>query len=550
MGADGLRRALGSGTMGHVSSLDPAEPADARDHEPGDPVAATPMAGTPGSPLPAEQAADSGAVEGEGPGDGVADEDDEGREDADLEDDELADDAPPVRTASLHRGPGHLSGEPGRLLRSLAAVLAVAVVFGSGVLVGRITAPRDEPVAAASGGAADVGASAASPVPSAGPAASSPLAGLASDGPVLGSATAKVQLTYWADYQCPFCTRFAETVLPQLASRIADGTVAVTHRDFVFLGPESLDAAIAVQCAGEQGRYWPMHDAVYAAQDGENRGAFSAATLTRLAAGVGADSAAFTDCTQRHDVLVAVLADTGAGVRASVSSTPTMDIPGRRFLGVPDAAAFLQAIDDAATAGTAPTAAPSAAPSGDPWADTATSGRTAGSAAAPVTVELWLDYQATGVPALVQTLEPELRTRIAEGKVRLVLRDLATLGEESTAAASLIRCGSQDHEPSVWLAHDVLAVSAQGANAGVFTSRSLLWFAAKLGWDVTALDACMADPATASAVQAETSTGVANGLTAAPTVVVIAGAKEAARFSGSSIDAARVLAAVDAAVKK
>lgn len=444
-----------------------------------------------------------------------------------------------VRGWSPFREPSN--ARPGRSAKAAAVVLAVALAFGAGIGVGRLTV-------------AEAGTASSAPPPgsgapaSAAPGASFPLAGLPSDGALLGRSDAKVQLTYWADFQCPYCARFAQQVLPQLAPRIADGTVSVLHRDFVFLGPESLDAAVAVRCAGQQGRFWEMHEAVYAMQAGENQGAFALPRLRQIATLAGLEPAAFDACLGAHDVLVDVLADTAAGVRAGVSSTPTIDIPGRTFLGVPDPATLVGAIDDAARAGTVPTPGPTVAPSGDPWAGTSTAGRTAGQATARVTVELWVDYQATGMPALVQTLEPELRTRVASGTARLVLRDLATLGDESIAAASLVRC-TADADGPAWFVHDILGAAARGANAGVFNDRSLLWLAAKLGFDVRALDTCMADPATTAAVRAETAVGTGLGLTAAPAVIVKAGDAEAARFSGSSVDPAKVLAAVDAAAK-
>ena len=459
--------------------------------------------------------------------------------------------AAPSARRDLRDAPGRRGQN--RLALFATVALVVVLAFGSGIAVGRATAPASGEGAVASAAPSTPDGSGAapsgSPAPSASPAPSDPLAGLPSDGALLGSKTAKVQLTYWADFQCPFCAKFATEVLPQLASRIADGTVSVLHRDFVFIGPESLDAAVAVRCAGEQGKFWPMHDAVYAAQDGENQGAFTADTLAGLATGVGADATKFAACTQRHDVVVSVLADTSAGTSAGVTSTPALDIPGRRFLGVPDVNEFIAAIDAAAKGGTAPTPAPTLQPSSDPWIGTTTNGRTAGAASAPVTVELWVDYQATGMPAIVANLEPGLKTRVNAGKVQAVQRDLATLGAESVLAASFVRCGAQANERLVWFAHDILASAAQGANAGVFTNQALLSLAAKLGWDVTKLDACLADPATAAAVQAETAVGTGLGLTAAPAVVVKRGAKEVARFSGSSLDMPKVLAAIDAAAK-
>ena len=522
-----------------MSSLDPTAPDPASPGTPEPPTAAPalpptgpgtfPWAGTE----PAAAATAGGGVEDDGP-------------DQDHDGEELPPRAP--HRGGTGSGPGPA---PGRLTLYLTVALITVLAFGSGVGVGSVTAPAvgTAPAATVPEGSPAPGASVAAGTPAPSPAASDPLAGLPSDGPLLGSRTAQVKLTYWADYQCPFCARFAQQMLPQLASRIADGTVSVLHRDFVFIGGESLDAAVAVRCAGEQGKYWPMHDAVYAAQNGENQGTFSATELALLAAGVGADATAFSACTQRHDVMVEVLADTAAGVRAGVQSTPLIDIPGRSFLGVPDAATLLAAIDSAAKTHPAITPAPSVRPSADPWLGTATAGRTAGSASARATVELWVDYQATGMPAIVSNLEPELRKRIATGNVSVVLRDLATLGDESVLAASFVRCGAEGNDPLVWFAHDILGASAQGANAGIYTSRTLLWLGAKLGWNVTAVDACMAGSAVADQVRAETASGTGMGLKTAPAVVVMAGGKETARFTGSSISVKNVMAAVDAAAK-
>jgi protein-disulfide isomerase len=430
---------------------------------------------------------------------------------------------------------------------ALAAVgMALILAFGSGIVVGRATAP-----VTGSGGLGATGASpaastpAGSASPGTSPAASDPMASLPSDGSLLGSRSARLTITYWADYQCPFCATFALRVLPQLASRIAAGTVAVLHRDYAFIGSESVDAAIAVRCAGEQARYWAMHDAVYAAQSGENQGAFAPAKLTQIAASVGLDAATFATCSARHDVLVAVLADTAAAIRSSVASTPSIDVGAQRFKGVSDTAAFLAAVDQAAAAGATPGPSASVAPSGDPWSGTATTGRTAGSTTAPVTVQLWMDYQSADGAALVQGLEAGLRTRIGAGKIRVELHDLALLGDESVTAAAAVRCVAAQGG-TAWLYSDVLALNAHGAGTGLFTVRNLLNLGARMGLDVGALDACLALPATTAAVTAETAQGKALGLTAGPAVIVKVGDRETARFSGT-IDTAKALAAIDAA---
>jgi protein-disulfide isomerase len=330
-------------------------------------------------------------------------------------------------------------------------------------------------------------------------------------------------------------------VIPALVPYIEDGTVQLVHRDFAFIGPESMRAAMAVRCADREGKYWWMHDAVYAAQDGENQGAFSDAKLLAIAASIGLDTDAFETCMADRDVRIAVMDDTAAGHRVGVDSTPTADVNGTR-VSAPDIA-NLEAAIAAAVAGASPGPLPTQRPTGDPWEALDLTGREAGSASAPLTVELWMDYQAPDSKAIVETLEPELRTRAQDGRIKVVQKDLALLGEESVTAASAVRCMADQDGPA-WLLHDVLAVNARGAGSGIYTADAMLGVAVNLGRDIKAFDACLADPSTAAAVDDETADGKALGLDAGPAVLVRKGDQEIARFTGP-IDQAAVLAAID-----
>ncbi len=412
--------------------------------------------------------------------------------------------------------------------------LVVALAFGAGLAIGRASAPVTPGESLPAGSLAP---GAASAVPTAG-------AELPSDGPRLGRADATVVIDYWADYQCPFCARFAQTVIPELASRIADGTVALVHRDYAFLGDESVDAAVAVRCAGREGKFWVMHDAVYAAQQGENQGAFARTRLAQIAAGVGLDAAAFGACMDDRSALVEVLDDTSAGVRSGIVSTPTIEVNGTRFPGVDDVSKLMATID-AAASGASPAPLPTPASSPDPWSGVATNGRVAGDAAAAVSVELWMDYQAPGSAVIATALEPMLRTRIVAGSIRVEQHDLATLGDESVVAAAAVRCIARQEGPT-WFTHDVLAAAAQGADAGIFTPRNILRFGSRIGLDIGALSACLDDPAVAADVTADTAAGVAAGLSSPPAVIVRRGGLEVARFSGT-LDVTAILAAIDGA---
>src|SRR3989344_4780744 len=73
-------------------------------------------------------------------------------------------------------------------------------------------------------------------------------ADLSDDDVVLGNPDAPVTVVEFGDYQCPFCARFFKEVEPKIREEyIKTGKVKMIYRDFAFLGPESIDAAMASQ---------------------------------------------------------------------------------------------------------------------------------------------------------------------------------------------------------------------------------------------------------------------------------------------------------------
>src|SRR5690606_19329787 len=84
--------------------------------------------------------------------------------------------------------------------------------------------------------------------------------------PERGSAAAPLVLVEFSDYQCPFCRRHAQQVLPELLKHYVDaGRVRYVMKQFplVSLHPQAELAARAALCAGDQGDYWEMHDALF-----------------------------------------------------------------------------------------------------------------------------------------------------------------------------------------------------------------------------------------------------------------------------------------------
>jgi protein-disulfide isomerase len=171
-------------------------------------------------------------------------------------------------------------------------------------------------------------------------------------GTMEGSPAAKVTVVEYADYQCPYCARFALNTYPKIrAAYIETGQVRWVFRNFAFLGQESLWAAEAAECAAEQGQFLPYHDKLFRSQAGENRGAFSKDNLKRFARELGLDGAAFDDCLDSGRYREKVQQDTARGRRQGVRATPTFFIDGRQLRGAQPFSAFQAAIEKALSEG-------------------------------------------------------------------------------------------------------------------------------------------------------------------------------------------------------
>jgi len=160
-------------------------------------------------------------------------------------------------------------------------------------------------------------------------------AGLAADGFVLGRADAPVTIDLYEDFQCPACEAWNRNVFPSLASNeLAAGTVRIVFHDMAFLGPESTDAGRAAHAAAQQGRFWDMWATLYANQGRENSGAFSRARLIAMADRLGLDVARFEADLDSMAAQAAIDSSRADAGRAGVTSTPTLIIEGRAFVGV------------------------------------------------------------------------------------------------------------------------------------------------------------------------------------------------------------------------
>jgi protein-disulfide isomerase len=167
----------------------------------------------------------------------------------------------------------------------------------------------------------------------------------------LGDANVPVVVEEWADFQCPYCREFSKGPGRQLRDTLVrDGQVRFVFHNFAFLGPESVWAAEAADCAGDQGKFWDYHDKLYDKGNGENQGAFAKPNLERFAAELGLNPQEFDQCLVRGRYDRAVAAEREQGMQLGVESTPTLFVNGRKVNGVPSFAELVQLINRARAA--------------------------------------------------------------------------------------------------------------------------------------------------------------------------------------------------------
>lgn len=146
----------------------------------------------------------------------------------------------------------------------------------------------------------------------------------ADDVMALGDVDAPVVLIEYSDFRCPFCAQWATEVKPELQSYLDDGTLRIEYHDVALLGPESVNAAVGARAAGEQGKYWEFHDALFAETAAGDHPDMPADKLIELATEVGIpDLEMFEERLGSADLIKAVEDETASARELGISSTPT-----------------------------------------------------------------------------------------------------------------------------------------------------------------------------------------------------------------------------------
>jgi protein-disulfide isomerase len=177
-------------------------------------------------------------------------------------------------------------------------------------------------------------------------------------GYLMGNAAAPVQILEFADFECPACGSFATLTEPDVRKRLVEtGQASFRFLDFPLpMHANTWDASMAAACANEQGKFWEMHDQIFATQD---RWATQAtnrpkAVFSRLARELLLNEKQWDDCYDSQKYKLNIEANRREGERRLVQSTPTFVIGDKQLLGALGFDQLRAYVDSAAKAPSTP----------------------------------------------------------------------------------------------------------------------------------------------------------------------------------------------------
>jgi protein-disulfide isomerase len=142
-----------------------------------------------------------------------------------------------------------------------------------------------------------------------------------------------------------------------------------------------------------------------------------------------------------------------------------------------------------------------------------------GSPNAPVTMDMFGDFQCPACGEFARTIEPTfIHTYVDTGKVGFVWHDFTWIGDESVTAAQAARCAGRQGQ--FWAYHDYLYAHQRGENAGHFSQANLEAFAGVLGLDTTAFNLCMQLAPDVSAIRDSLNRGLERGVEVTPSFLI------------------------------
>ncbi len=289
-------------------------------------------------------------------------------------------------------------------------------------------------------------------------------AGTAAEGganaPVRGSPDAVVTITEFADFQCPYCAS-ARSTLDQVL-REYPHKVKLVYRNFPLdFHPDSMLAHRAAAAAGEQGKFWEMHDLIFSHQRAMKRD-----DLFSMARSLDLDMDRFAADLQTEKLMRQISADREEGKRQGVDGTPTFYVDGQQLVGAASTAQFEEMITRSLVAkGIQPDKAPIEAEAGP----------ARGPEHAPVTVLWYSDVTSPLAISADHLIEQLLEAYPHQVRVVFKNRPLEFHHDAMLAHQALVAAAAQGQ---FWPMHRALLIHQRALSAADLTG-----YAADLGLD-------------------------------------------------------------------
>ncbi len=163
----------------------------------------------------------------------------------------------------------------------------------------------------------------------------------------LGSPDAPVTIVEFSDFQCPYCERFYTQTFAQLKENYIDtGKVRFVFKDFpLSFHDKATPAALAAECAGEQDKYWDMHDKLFGEQQRWVESGNPNDAFKEFAKELGLDADQFAECLDSQKYLNEIQADMQEGIAAGVQGTPAFFVNDQFLSGAQPYQVFQKTID-------------------------------------------------------------------------------------------------------------------------------------------------------------------------------------------------------------
>ncbi len=353
------------------------------------------------------------------------------------------------------------------------------------------------------------------------------------DGPALGGKRPKVTIVEWSDFQCPFCSR-VEPTLKQITDTYKDDVRIVWRNEPLSFHPNALPAAKAAMAAARQGKFWQMHDLMFAHQ-----GDLSDAKYEEWARQIGVDVARWKKDKESPEVAAQIQKDASYGQSVGADGTPSFFINGRFISGAMPFDSFKTVIDEqikkadeqlkkgvkheklyetlvaenVKSAGSAPAAA-AAAPPEQKFDVAVGSAPVRGPKSAPVTIVMFSDFQCP----FCSRVEPTLKQVMDEykGKVRIAWKNQPlSFHPNAMPAAEAAMAAYEQGNDKFWAMHDKLFEKQADLSPALYEQT-----AKEIGLDLNKWKASVESHAAQASIQSDMSAGSAVGAGGTPTFFI------------------------------